>query len=111
MAPAFADALEHLGNLLVTRRRAYAEGIDALERAVAAAPDDPGLWYTLGWCCEFAAHELHRRHDATIALQPQALLEHAADAFRRCLELNPDGKLRDDAEDLLEHVENELRND
>jgi hypothetical protein len=36
------------------------------------------------------------------------LYSEAAHSFQRCLALHPDGKLRDDAEDLLDHVENEL---
>jgi hypothetical protein len=41
-------------------------------------------------------------------LAPRGLYERAADGFRRCLALHPDGKLQGDAEDLLDHVENEL---
>jgi hypothetical protein len=36
------------------------------------------------------------------------LYARAADGFRRCLVLHPEGKLQGDAEDLLDHVENEL---
>jgi hypothetical protein len=93
--------------LLVTRRRVYDEGLAAMQSAVDLRPDDAGLHYTLGWLLEFAAHELTRR-PAAAALAPRDLYEQAADAFRRCLELNPDGKLQGDAEDLLDHVENEL---
>jgi tetratricopeptide (TPR) repeat protein len=107
--PDYPEALEHLATLLVTRRHAYTEGLDAIERAVAARPHDAGLWYALGWLYEFAAHELARRGGADAAgLDPRALYERAAEAFRRCLALNPDGKLQGDAEDLLDHVENEL---
>ena len=106
--PAYAEALEHVGQLLVTRRRRYAEGLAYMERAAAARPDDAGLWYSLGWCCEFAAHELARRGDGDDAMDPRALYERAAEAFRRCLDLHPEGKLQGDAEDLLDHVENEL---
>jgi tetratricopeptide (TPR) repeat protein len=105
--PSYVEALEHLAVLLVTRRRAYREGLDAIERTVAARDDDPGLWYTLGWCYEFAAHEIARRGSAEQLEVPQ-LYERAAEGFRRCLALHPEGKLVDDAEDLLEHVENEL---
>lgn len=98
-------ALEHLGMLLVTRRRRYDEGLDCIERAVALRPDDAGLWYSLGWCCEFAAHETRRGGGADAG---RGFYERAAAAFRRCLDLRPDGKLADDAEDLLDHVENEL---
>ncbi len=108
MAPSYAAALEHLGTLLVTRRAAYGEGLAFIDRAVAAHPHDAGLWYGAGWCYEFAAHELRRRPRGTPALDPRALYERAAEAFRACLALNPDGKLRGDAEDLLDHVDNEL---
>jgi len=107
--PSYAEALEHLAVLLVTRRRAYREGLDVIERAVAAREDDPGLWYTLGWCYEFAAHEIARRGSADEQLDPHALYARAAEGFRHCLALHPEGKLVGDAEDLLDHVENELR--
>ncbi|HEX5479299.1 MAG TPA: hypothetical protein VFY79_06215 [Dehalococcoidia bacterium] len=105
--PAYPEALEHAGQLLVTRRRRYAEGLAYMERAAAARPDDAGLWYSLGWCSEFAAHEIARR-GGDEALDPRALYERAAEAFRLCLGLHPEGKLQGDAEDLLDHVENEL---
>lgn len=105
--PDHVRALEHLGTLLVTRRRRYRDGIAALERAVALRPADPGLWYGLGWNCEFAAHEI-RRHGSAGDPDPLDLYRRAADAFRRCLALNPEGKLQGDAEDLLDHIENEL---
>jgi hypothetical protein len=94
--------------VLVTRRGRFGEGISLLEDAVAVRPDDAGLWYALGWCCEFAAHESARRPGAG-APEPRPLLLRAAEAFRTCLSLQPDGKLQGDAEDLLDHVENELR--
>jgi hypothetical protein len=105
--PAYVEALQHLGTLLVTRRRAYAEGLALLEQAADARPDDAGVWYTLGWGYEFAAHELRRRPSAS-ELEAKTLYERAADGFRACLELRPEGKLQGDAEDLLDHVENEL---
>lgn len=94
--------------LLITRRRQYAEGLALIDRAAAARPDDPGIWYAAGWCYEFVAHELRRR-PAGSTLDAGDLYRGAADAFRRCLALRPDGKLAGDAEDLLDHVENELR--
>lgn len=93
--------------LLVTRRRRFAEGVECAERASAAAPDDPGAWYTLGWLSEFAAHEIERRPGPG-APDPAGLFRQASEAFRRCLALDPGGKLRDDAEDLLELVERRL---
>jgi tetratricopeptide (TPR) repeat protein len=107
MDPEYAEALEHLGTLLVTRRRQYREGLDCLERAASARPDDAGTWYALAWCYEFAAHETARR-PAGVDLNVRELYERSAEGFRRCLALNPEGKLQGDAEDLLDHVENEL---
>lgn len=92
--------------MLITRRGAYEEGLRLIDRAAEVRPDDAGIWYSLGWCYEFAAHEIRRRRDAT--LDPRSLYERAADAFRRCLALAPEGKLEGDAADLLDHVENEL---
>lgn len=97
-----------MATLLITRQRRYAEGLRLIDRAVALRPDDAGIWYAAGWCYEFAAHEIGRRAAAT-DLDPRALYERAADAFRSCLALHPEGKLVGDAEDLLDHVENELR--
>lgn len=97
-----------MATLLITRQRRYAEGLALIDRAVALRTDDAAIWYTVGWCYEFVAHETARRA-TTIDLDVRALYERAADAFRRCLALHPEGKLVDDAEDLLDHVENELR--
>jgi tetratricopeptide (TPR) repeat protein len=94
--------------IYVARQRRFNEGLALIERAVQLRPDDAGLWYSLGWCCEFAAHERRRRASRS-GTAPRALYERAAEAFRACLALRPDGKLADDAEDLLDHVENELR--
>ncbi len=107
--PDYVEALEHLATLLVTRRAQYEDGLALIERAVALRSADAGLWYALGWCAEFAAHEIRRRRAASPQPDPKALYERAAEAFRRCLALCPDGKLAGDAEDLLDHVENELR--
>ena len=97
-----------LGTTLITRKRRYREGLECLERAAGAVPDDAGTWYALGWCYEFAAHEIARRRPDGVDLEPRTLYERAAVGFRRCLDLHPDGKLQGDAEDLLDHVENEL---
>lgn len=105
--PEHTAALEHLATVLITRRAAYDEGLALIERAVAARSDDPGLWYALGWCYEFAAHELQRRGGAA-SRDPRALYQRAEEGFHRCLDLEPDGKLQGDAEDLLDHVENAL---
>lgn len=105
-----AEALEHLATLLITRRRSYSEGLGLIERAAALRYDDAGAWYALGWLYEFAAHEIARRESAQTQLDVRTLYERAGDGFRQCLALNPEGKLQGDAEDLLDHVENELTN-
>lgn len=107
LAPDHPEALEHLATVLITRKAAYDEGLKLIERAVTSRKGDAGLWYSLGWCYEFAAHEITRRPGRSKA-DPRPLYERAATGFRRCLELHPDGKLQGDAEDLLDHVENVL---
>ncbi len=93
--------------IYVTRRHRFDEGLEMLQRAVDLRPDDAGLWYSLGWCCEFAAQAVRRSPtgDAAVA---NTLYRRAADAFRRCLDLRPEGKLNDDAADLLDIVEDQL---
>lgn len=105
--PDYVEALEHLATTLITRQRKYAEGLQLIDRAAALRADDAGLWYSAGWLYEFAAHEIRRRHPSP-TLEPRPLYERAAEAFRRCLALHPEGKLEGDATDLLDHVENEL---
>jgi tetratricopeptide (TPR) repeat protein len=105
MAPEYADALSYLGSTLVQRLGRFEEGLDALERAREAAPDDPAVHYTLGWCYEFVAHRLSRRPPAGAdGLDQDDLYTKAEAALRRCLELGPHGKLKDDAEDLLSSI-------
>ena len=99
LAPDFADARSYLGSTLITRRGRYPQGLSELERARDGAPEDPAIAYTLGWCYEFVAHRVSRR--AQPGLDPQELYRKAKASLRRCLELNPSGKLKDDAEDLL----------
>ena len=101
--PDCIEALEHLGMIYVSRRRRFDDGLALLQRAVELRPDDPGLWYSLGWCCEFAAQAT--RGSGADGEAADALYARAADAFRRCLALRPAGKLADDATDLLEIVE------
>lgn len=106
-SPDFTQAMEFLALALVARRRSFVEGLACTDRAVEIRPNDAGLWYTRGWCYEFAAHELRRR-PIDNPLDPRALYKTARDSFERCLALHPGGKLADDAEDLLDHIENEL---
>ena len=98
-APEFSEAHAYLGSTLITRKGRFAEGLEALARAEAAAPDDATLQYTLGWCCEFVAHRVSRRPQP--GLDPDELYQRAEAHLRRCLELRPDVKIRDDAKDLL----------
>ena len=105
--PDCIEALEHLGMIYVSRRRRFDDGLALLQRAVELRPDDPGLWYSLGWCCEFAAQAV-RRSPASDDRAADELYRRAADAFRRCLALHPAGELADDAADLLELVEDQL---
>ncbi len=102
IAPDYGDARQYIGSTLVQRQHRYAEGLAELERAKEDSPDDPALFYTLGWCSEFVAHRASRRPVAGI--DPSELYAKAEQYLRRCLELNPEGKLRDDAADLLSSI-------
>ena len=102
LAPDFADARQYVGSTLVQRLGRYAEGLAELERAKQDAPDDPALFYTLGWCDEFVAHRITRRPVA--GLDPAELYAKAEQYLRRCLDLRPQGKLKDDASDLLASI-------
>jgi tetratricopeptide (TPR) repeat protein len=102
LAPDYTDARAYLGSTLVQRAGRYAEGLAELERARAVAPHDAALLYTLGWCYEFVAHRVSRRPRK--GLEPEELYRKAEAYLRRCLELNPEGKLKDDAQDLLSSI-------
>jgi len=104
LAPGFADARSYLGSTLVTRRGDYRRGLEELERAAQLAPDDPAVQYTLGWCYEFVAHRIARRRERYPNLDPDELYRKAEQALRRCLELDPPGKLKGDAQDLLASI-------
>ena len=105
LAPQFADARSYLGSTLITKQGRYAEGLAELERAREAAMDDPALHYTLGWCYEFVAYRLARRRQASAGgLEPADLYRKAEASLRRCLELRPEAKLKDDAKDLLSTI-------
>ena len=112
LAPDFADARSYLGSTLVTRQGRYADGLAELERAREAAPDDPSIYYTLGWCYEFVAHGVSRKPKPSAkggsasgrGFDPQELYRKVEAYLRRCLELDPPGKLKDDARDLLASI-------
>lgn len=63
------------------------------------------MYYTLGWCYEFVAHQASlRTRRNPVGLDPQELYRKAEAYLRRCLELNPEGKMKDDARDLLSSI-------
>jgi tetratricopeptide (TPR) repeat protein len=105
--PSFADAWVYLGTTLVTRKLDFAAGLVALERALALAPDDPGVQYSLGWCYEFVAYRLSRQ-DGRHFRDPNELLRLAALHLKRTIELDPEPGLKDDAADLLQSIEDRL---
>ncbi|MFN8639585.1 MAG: hypothetical protein U0360_09055 [Dehalococcoidia bacterium] len=109
--PTLADAHAYIGNTLVTRRRAYPEGIAALERAAALAPQDPTIWFTLGWCQEFAAnalaHPRGRRREDPRGLVPDDLYGAAMRSMLHARTLDPDEALLGDIEDILDVISRE----
>ncbi len=102
--PDYVDALSYLGTTLVTRKLAFAEGLQALERAAQLAPDDAGIVYGLGWCYEFVAYRLEHQPAAPYR-DPGELYHLAAAQLQRCIDLNPEQGLREDAEDLRAAIE------
>ena len=103
IAPDYVNALTYLGTTLVTRRLAYQEGLDLLERAAALAPDDAGAQYSLGWCYEFVAYRLEKQGRRPYR-DPVALYRLAAERLQRCIDLDPEPGLKEDAQDLLAAV-------
>src|SRR3972149_7049637 len=100
LAPDYVNALTYLGTTLVTRRLAYQDGLDLLERAAPLAPDDAGVHYSLGWCYEFVAYRLEKAA-TTPYRDPLALYELAAAQLQRCIDLDPGIGLKEDAGELL----------
>ena len=106
LAPDFADAHAYLGNTLVTRKRRFRDGLEAMDRAAELAPDDPAILYTAGWCHEYVANALERprtRHQA-VTQDAATLYAIARDYFLQALRANPDDQLRGDIEDMLDVV-------
>lgn len=107
--PSFADALSYLGSTLVTRKRDYAAGLRALERARELAPDEPFIRYTLAWCYEYAAHEWPRGRPTPEGLpRVDQLYRLAVAEFRACLAAGPDPDLRDDVLKLLDRLDERI---
>jgi tetratricopeptide (TPR) repeat protein len=105
-SPDFCEAHAYLGNTLVTRRRRFADGLAALERAAALCPGDAAILYTLGWCREFVANALEKRRG-----RHQAVVEDAATLYRSAHEvllvarrLDPEPGLLADIEDILDVI-------
>ncbi len=111
--PTLAAAEAYIGNTLVTRRRAFPEGIAALERATRLNPEDPGIWFTLGWCQEYAANALgrpkgrSRTRDDARGLDAGALYQAAKRSMLHARTLHPDDGLLGDIEDILDVIANE----
>ena len=103
LKPDFVEALTYLGTTLITRKRAFAEGLALLERAAELAPDDPGVAYSLGWCYEFVAYRLEKQGRQPYR-DPVELYELAAEQLERCIDLDPEQGLKEDAQDLLDAV-------
>ena len=104
--PDFGQGLSYLGQTLITRKRKFADGLAMLARAVAAAPEDPYILYTAGWCEEFVADALERpkgAHQAVVETAPQ-LYGRARASMIAALALDPDEKLRGDVEDILDVI-------
>jgi tetratricopeptide (TPR) repeat protein len=106
LEPDYVDAWSYVGTTLVTRKLAFEEGLAALERAEALAPDDAGIVYGLGWCYEFVAYRLDRAPSPY--RDPADLYRLAAARLQRCIDLNPEQGLKDDAADLLAAIEARL---
>jgi tetratricopeptide (TPR) repeat protein len=104
---AYIGAWTYLGTTLITRKLAFAEGLEALERAVQLAPEDPGAAYSLGWCYEFVAYRLEKQATAPYR-DPIELYRLAARELQRCIDLKPEQGLQDDAQDLLDSIEARL---
>ena len=106
LAPDFCEAHAYLGNTLVTRKRRFADGLVALERAAELCPHDAAIRYTLGWCREFVANALERprRPHQPVADGAPALYAAATAVLREALTLDPEPGLRGDIEDILDVV-------
>lgn len=111
--PMLGAAEAYIGNTLVTRQRAFPEGIAALERATRLVPDDPVVWFTLGWCQEYAANALgrpkgrSRSRDDARGLDAGELYQAAKRSMLHARTLAPDPALLGDIEDILDVIAKE----
>jgi tetratricopeptide (TPR) repeat protein len=103
IAPDYVDALTYYGTTLITRKLAYRDGLAALERAVVLAPNDAGVHYSLGWCYEFVAYRLEKQATRPYR-DPIELYGLAAASLQRCIDLDPEPGLKEDAQDLLDTI-------
>lgn len=107
LEPRYGEAHAYLGNTLVTRRRQFADGLAAMERAAALLPRDAAVLYTLGWCREFVANALDRGRGGKfqpVTDDAPTLYQDAREAFLQALTLEPEPGLRGDIEDMLDVV-------
>ncbi len=111
--PYYGEAWVYLGNTLVGRKRQFADGLDALERAVMLCTGDAAIWYTLGWCREFVANALaHPKGgrvvagDQPVSDDADTLYAKAKVAMQRALTLDPEQGLKGDIEDILDVIAN-----
>ena len=102
--PDYVDAWSYLGTTLITRKLAFEDGLTALEQAESLAPDDAGIVYGLGWSYEFVAYRLERQAGPPYR-DPTELYKLAAAKLQRCIDLDPEPGLREDAEDLRAAIE------
>ena len=102
--PGYVDAWSYLGTTLITRKLAFAEGLEALEHAEALAPEDAGIVYGLGWAYGFVAYRIERQPGPPYR-DPTELYKRAAEMLQRCIDLDPEKGLREDAEDLRAAIE------
>jgi tetratricopeptide (TPR) repeat protein len=106
-SPDYVEALTYYGTTLITRKLAFPEGLAALERAAALGPDDPGVQYSLGWCYEFVAYRLEKQGRRPYR-DPLELYELAALHLQRCIDLDPEEGLKEDAQDLLDSIKSRI---
>ena len=106
LAPGLVEAHLYVGTTLVARKRCFRDGLRVLEQARELSPEDASVYYNLGWCYEFAAHNLSRRpgRKGPPEMEPNRLYAKAVEYMRRCLKLNPEEEMRGDIQKLLERT-------